>query len=267
MLSSKKSNPLLANVYHQGLVSVSVPVTNRIHCQRKTLLVSLNFAGRLLVLGYKGATRGVEPAATCNKHRAGFIEAASSLALVSFMFPVSWRATVTTASKFLPITSTGVQCDAFQASYTQCGRRNFRNSSPSNSKDQRSTRRNVHPNGPLTEYTLHVRVRLRPRQSSSIISIQRREDESIADAEIAVGARPIDGQANEELVEFLGEVRRPHVARPTSVSSHKLFLKVAKVPKSDIQIVKGATSKQKIVHLKSCHGDPFERMIAETLQT
>lgn len=212
-------------------------------------------------------TRGVEPAITNIAHRHF---APNSLRR---MVSVAWRTTVIkrlTTSTLLPRPPATVQFNILQASFSQSDRRNFCKSSPSNSKGQRSTRGNVHPNRPLNEYTLHVRVRLRPRQSSSIISIQRRENESIADTEIAVGARPVDGRANEELVEFLGEVRRGlHVVNLISVSSpvHNLFRKVAQVPKSDIQIVKGTTSKQKVVHLKSCHGDPFERMIAARSQT
>lgn len=99
-----------------------------------------------------------------------------------------------------------------ETTYTQQGRRSFRNSSPgifsSKSEGKRSTRKDAQPGRASTEYTLYAQVRLRPRQGSSIISIRRREDRSIADAEIAVGARPIDGQANEELVEFLREVCR-----------------------------------------------------------
>ncbi|KIO25416.1 hypothetical protein M407DRAFT_25219 [Tulasnella calospora MUT 4182] len=115
------------------------------------------------------------------------------------------------------------------------------------SQGKRSTRTDAQSAQPSNEYTLYVQVRLRPRQGSSIISIRRREDKSIADAEIAVGARPIDGQANEELVEYLRDV--------------------TKVPKSDIQIVKGTTtSKQKVIHLQSCNEDPFERMALEISQ-
>ncbi|KAG9007302.1 hypothetical protein FRB94_014517 [Tulasnella sp. JGI-2019a] len=86
-------------------------------------------------------------------------------------------------------------------------------------------------------YTLHAVVKIRPRRPSHIISLQILHTEGkVAQAEIALGARPIDGQANDELIRLLSNV--------------------CNVRKSDVDITTGVSSKNKILTIQAFH-DPF----------